>query len=161
MFMIPANEFFYKKAHTMDPRDGAKFATTYYKQTLEERQKLCNHARNILRDINYLLKHYEAEVEEWLKSPLKGHIKKDTKRNYTVEGVLEDFVGEMNGKMKNGLPKDFAQAPITRWNKVFAECDRCQIVMTEGERPKNNINNLIEVDSAGHNPFVQFYKEDK
>lgn len=159
--MIPANEFFYKTAHTMDPRDGVKYATTYYKQTLEERQKLCNHARNILRDINYLLKHYEAEVEEWLKSPLKKHKKKTAKGTYTVEGVLEDLVSEMNGKMKNGLPKDFAHAPINRWNKIFEGCERCQIVMTRGERPKTNIMDLIEVDSAGHNPFVQFYVGDK
>jgi|DEB0MinimDraft_10_1074344.scaffolds.fasta_scaffold09285_4 hypothetical protein len=141
--MIPANEFFYKTAHTMKPRDGAKFATTYYKQTLEERKRLAKYIKEILNDLQYLLQHHEAEVMQWLDKTMKGHRKKNGKGNYTNAGVINDMNDEQKKMQKNGLPGDFAQAPIDRWNKIFKGCDRCQIIMTEGERPTNNLESLI------------------
>lgn len=131
---------YYNTTHEMDPRPGVSYKTTYYKQSLDDRMKTAKHIKGVLRDVDSLPM---SEIEQWLHSPIKGHKKKTTgKGNYTVLDVLKDALAEANGKQKNGLPKDFAKAPIDRWNKVFEDLESCTIEMTPADE-KSEYNNLF------------------
>jgi hypothetical protein len=37
--------------------------------------------------------------------------------------MFEDIIGECRGAKRDGTPKDFARAPIDRWNKLFYDTD--------------------------------------
>ena len=134
------SEFYYKSKKTMQPRDGKAYSTTYYQQSLDERKRLQNHIRQTINDIATLP---GDAVDEWLGQGLKGHNKKEKRGKYTVGDILRDMNEEQKKMQKNGLPGDFAQAPIDRWNKVFKGCPSRTIVMVEGERDKNKFDDLF------------------
>lgn len=115
--------FYYQKTHEMTAREGNKFATTYYKQTLEQRKQLTNHIRKCTKEIiDYLDQH--PEYMDWHTDvPLKGFPKTQGQKNRTTWEIITDIVTEANGKKRDGLPKDYAMAPIERWNKLFKDSD--------------------------------------
>lgn len=114
-----AKTIYYQKTHEMTARTGVKYATTYYKQTLEQRKQLTRHIRDCSREIaDYLDQH--PEYLEWhLTQPLKGFPKTGGQPNRTTWEIITDIVGEAQGTKRDGTPKDYAQAPIERWNKLF------------------------------------------
>jgi hypothetical protein len=118
-----AKTFYYQKTHEMTAREGNKFATTYYKQTLEQRQQLTKHIRRCSKEIlDYLDNH--PEYIDWHKTvPLKGFPKTGGQKNRTTWEIIEDIVMEANGKKRDGMPKDYAMAPIERWNKLFRDTE--------------------------------------
>lgn len=119
-------EQYYVSTHTMAPRPGKKYSTTYYKQTLDQRNRLVKHFRNACVEIANAADVY-AEVGRWLKTPLKefkrdGKATKDQSKYKTPEELMLDILGECSGTKADGVtPKDFAKAPIDRWNKLFAD----------------------------------------
>jgi hypothetical protein len=78
-----AKTFYYQSTQSMEPRPGTAFATTYYKQNLDQRKQLTKHIFKCSREI----------------------------------------VGALDQVKKNGDPKDYAQAPIERWNKLFHDTE--------------------------------------
>lgn len=114
----------YEKMEKMLPREGVTYSTTYVKQTARQRHQLCEHIRTVLLEIQQFIDSCE-DPEDWLcwmETPLRG-FKKTAGTNRTMIEILTDMVAEANGKKKNGDAKDFALAPIERWNKLFKDTD--------------------------------------
>ncbi|CAB5223871.1 hypothetical protein UFOVP389_19 [uncultured Caudovirales phage] len=115
-----AKTFYYQNTHSMEARPGTNYATTYYKQTLEQRKQLSKHIFRCSREVVEALDR-DPDLMQWATThPLKGFPKTAKQPNRTVWEILEDIVGESKGVKKNGDPKDYAAAPIERWNKLFA-----------------------------------------
>ena len=131
------SEFYYDRIKTMSPRDGNRFSTNYYIQSLDERKRVQKHIFRTIQDIKTLP---EDAVSVWIESPLKGHNKTQGKGKYSVFDVISQMDREAKKMKKDGLPGDFPQAPIDRWNKVFKGCPERTIVMVQGSRSKNAFN---------------------
>ena len=108
----------YQKFNKMEPRDGVKYSTTYVKQTLDQRKELTKHIKSVINEIAEVIE-TDPDLLDFVRTPLKG-FKTSNGINRTTTDILTDMVNEAKGKQKNGLPKDFALAPIERWNKLFA-----------------------------------------
>ena len=135
----------YQKSVRMEPRDGQKYATTYYKQTLTQRQDLVKFLTDCAREIVEYLD-TDADMMAWAQSKgIKG-FPKTTGGNRTVWEIVEDIIGEARGKTRQGLPKDFAQAPIDRWNKLFAGTEyEFAMVQTFGSE-STTFDNIMEIE---------------
>ena len=131
------SEFYYTTTKEMAPRDGKSYSTTYYQQSLDERKRVQKHINRTIQDIKTLP---EDAVSGWVGTNLKKHNKRESKGKYSVFDVIRDMDREAKKTQKNGLPGDFAQAPITRWNKVFEGCPERTIVMVQGSRSRNAFN---------------------
>lgn len=144
--------FPYVKTHEMKPREGNKFATTYYKQTVDERNKQAKWLTERIRTFVELVDANE-DLAEAVHLPLKG-FPKTRGKNRSLWEIVEDMAGEIQGKKRDGMPKDFAQAPIERWNKFFDELDGWGFDMEQRSPfdPKpntfNEIFNFATVQSA-------------
>jgi hypothetical protein len=133
----------YQKMTQMEPRDGVQYATTYVKQTLEQRKELCQHIRQVITEISQAVEQ-DTSLNDFILVPLKG-FKTTQGKNRSLADLLTDMAIEARGKQRNGLPKDFALAPIERWNKVFAGTAYAVVlVQTYGARA-NNFNDLMEL----------------
>ena len=126
----------------MEPRDGVKYSTTYVKQTLEQRKELCKHIRQVVVEISDAVEG-DTELLDFIRTPLKG-FKTTAGQNRTTTDVLTDMINEAKGKQKNGLPKDFALAPIERWNKLFEGTDY-SLDLIQTYTTKNNFNEILEI----------------
>ncbi len=115
--------FYYQKTHQMEARDGNRFATVYYQQTLEQRQQLTKHIRRCSREILDYLDQHPEEMAWHTETPLRGFPKTRGQKNRTTWEIVTDIIGEAQGRKKTGLPKDYAAAPIDRWNKLFEGTD--------------------------------------
>ena len=111
----------YKDIHKMEPREGLKYSTTYIKQTLDQRDTLVKHIRTVLEEISDAIEGNE-DLEEFIRQPLPG-FPRINNSNRSLTDIISDMIQECTGKRQNGLPKDFALAPIERWNKVFGDTD--------------------------------------
>jgi len=110
-------KIYYQKTVTMQPRDGVKYATTYVKQTAKQRQQLTDHLVRCTRLINTWI-NTEQGWSTAMDRPLKGF--PTTKgSNRTPMTVIVDILNEAQGRQRNGTLKDYALAPIERWNKLF------------------------------------------
>lgn len=107
----------YQKLIKMDPREGVKYSTTYVKQTLDQRNELCKHIKKVVVEIADAIEGDDALLD-FIRTPLKG-FKTSTSQNRCITDILSEMVNEAKGKQRNGFPKDFALAPIERWNKLF------------------------------------------
>lgn len=118
-----AKTFYYQKTHEMTARDGVRYATVYYKQSLEQRKQLTQHIYKCSKEIiDYLDQH--PEYMDWHKTkPLKGFPKTGGQKNRTTWEIIEDLAIEAQGRKRDGLPKDYAAAPIDRWNKLFKDTE--------------------------------------
>ena len=99
----------------MPPRPGVEYSTVYIQQTSTQRQELVIHIR---RCVEELLAVVEGDPvwEHLVKQRLKGF-----NRYRTIITIITDLVNEANGKRADGRPKDFARAPIDRWNRLFKD----------------------------------------
>lgn len=118
-------EGYYLSTHVMPPRPGKKYSTTYYKQTQEQRRALVRHFRQAATEIANAAD-VEPEVVSWLKTPDKsfkrdGQARRGQSKYKTPEELMTDILAECSGTKRDGTPKDFAKAPIDRWNKLFAD----------------------------------------
>jgi hypothetical protein len=141
-----AHKFYYQRAVKMAPREGVQYATTYYKQTLKQRQDLTHHIRYCLKEmIDYL----EANPKElaWAQTTRLKGFPKTKGGNRTMWEIILDMVGEAQGMTRQGLPKDYAQAPIERWNKLFAGTDY-EFEMREGSPAGDLFNQVFEINNA-------------
>ena len=114
-----AKTIYYDSIEQMQPREGVKYATRYLKQQPKHRTELFRHVRDVAVQVeDYLEDH--PEYREWHEhKPLKGFPKTQGQKNRTTIEIIEDMLIEATGKKKNKEPKDFAMAPIERWNKLF------------------------------------------
>ena len=132
----------YQKKHTMEPRDGVKYSTTYLKQTLQQRSELTKHVKQCIGELAEELER-NPEWLDFVRTPLKG-FKTTTGHNHTITDILTDMVNEAKGRQRNGNPKDYAMAPIERWNKLFEGTDyEIDLVQTFSSH-SNNFSDLME-----------------
>ena len=145
-----AKKIGYLETHQMEAREGVRYATTYYKQTLAQRKELVNHVHMVLQEIAEALKTM-PEYDAWLFEPQKMYPKtgQGRRREYrSIMEMFEDMMGECRGAKRDGTPKDFAQAPIERWNKLFYETDYA-IDMTHTSNTKlTTFSNIFEVKNV-------------
>jgi hypothetical protein len=111
----------YQKKQTMEPRDGVNYATTYVKQTLDQRRDLVKHIKMVVTEISYVCD-ANPDWNIFVNQPLRG-FRTTQGVNRSTRDILSDMCNEARGKTKKGLPKDFAMAPIERWNKLFEGTD--------------------------------------
>lgn len=132
----------YQKFTKMTPRDGISYSTTYVKQTLEQRKELCRHIKTVLEEIAYACDG-DDDLFDFMRTPLKG-FKTTTGQNRSPMDIISDMVNEAKGRQKSGVPKDFALAPIERWNKFFDDTDYAIVLVQTHSPNANNFHNLIE-----------------
>ena len=134
----------YQKLAKMEPREGVAYATTYVKQTLEQRNQLTKHVRRAVSEIADALEG-DDDMLDWIRTPLKGY-KTTHGTNRSALDIITDMVNEAKGKTKHGLPKDYALAPIERWNKLFEGTDYA-VVLTQTFDPRpNQFNEIMELE---------------
>ena len=131
----------YQKTEKMLPRDGVNYSTTYLKQTLEQRTELCKHIKMCITEISAAVEQ-DPELLDFVRVPLKG-FKTTTGHNRSITDILTDMVNEAKGKQRNNLPKDFAMAPIERWNKLFKDTDY-EVELAQTFDRVNNFADLME-----------------
>lgn len=132
----------YQKMTHMQPRDGVRYATTYVKQTLDQRKELCNWIRQVITEIGHAVDQ-RSDLNDFILQPLKG-FKTTRGMNRSLTDLLADMANEAAGEQRNGLPKDFALAPIERWNRIFeGTAYAITLVQTHGA-PANTFNSLIQ-----------------
>lgn len=132
----------YQKMVKMAPRDGVKYSTTYVKQTPAQRMELMRHIRTCVTEIAQALEQ-QPSYGEFMTQPLKGFpTTRATNRN--MYDIITDMVNEGRGHQRDGTAKDFALAPIERWNKLFAGTPyEIALVQTYGSAV-NTFNDLME-----------------
>lgn len=126
----------YQKMQKMQPREGVKYSTTYLKQTLDQRRELVKHVHACIRELAQAIE-ADSQWDSFIDQPLKG-FPTTQGRNRSLTDILTDMNNEAQGKTRQGLPKDFALAPIERWNKLFEGTDyEIHLVQTYGATATN------------------------
>ena len=126
----------------MEPRPGQRFATEYYKMRREERNRLRDH---IVQSCTEMWRAWDRnpELEQYAHRPLKN-FKRVNQQNRSVYDIVTEQLEEATGTKRNGDPKDFALAPIERWNKLFVDTDfEIKMQLEYSARP-NNFHKLYE-----------------
>lgn len=126
----------YQKMVRMEPREGVNFATVYIKQNMEQRTELLNHIRMCVTEITELVEQDDYWLQ-FIQIPMRG-FKRLHGANRSTLDILNDMINEGTGKTKRGEPKDFALAPIERWNKLFKDTDyEIDLIQTFGAGSTN------------------------
>lgn len=141
-----AHKFYYQKSVRMDPREGVQYATTYYKQALQDRKLLTQHIRQCLQEMAAYLEANPQHLAWAENTRLKG-FPKTKGGNRTMWEIMTDMAQEAQGKTRQGMPKDYAQAPIERWNKLFADTEY-EFEMVEGSSKGELFSKMFEDSDA-------------
>jgi hypothetical protein len=102
----------------MEPRDGVAYHTTYYRQTADQRRQLTKHFVEVITEITEYLDqnpHYLDWAQDY---GLKG-FPKSTGGKRSLWDIMTDIAQEARGRKRDGQLKDYAKAPIDRWNRLF------------------------------------------
>jgi hypothetical protein len=132
----------YLATKQMTPREGQKFATEYYKMRREQRNRLRDH---IILCCQELLTAWDADEdqERYSHRPLTG-FKRLNEQNRSLYDIVTEQLEEALAVKRNGDPKDFAVAPIARWNKIFEDTDYEIIMQMEHSARPNTFHKLYE-----------------
>jgi hypothetical protein len=133
--------FYYHRIDQMEPREGQKFATRYLKQSPQHRTQLVRHIRDCSNEIIDYLEDHPEEMAWHTSTPLKGFPKTGGQKNRTTWELVTDLCQEAAGTKRDGTPKDFAMAPIERWNKLFDGTD--YEIFLEEHNPSKKFNQLF------------------
>jgi hypothetical protein len=128
---------YYKEEKKMDPRDGNKFSTIYYKQDSSEKQKLDGHIQKVWRECTHAT---DESIKHWLDKPMKEH--RHRRKNGTYYTRMDAVVDAHRHSVIKG--HDMTDSIMTRFNHAFEDQPNTQIVMEKGVRPPNNIDDLIQ-----------------
>jgi hypothetical protein len=108
---------FYKDLFKMPPKEGLSYSTTYVQQTRAQRDELCSHIKRCVEDLAYAIEGDEA-WQHLATQRLRGF-----NRHRTIYTIISDILTEASGRKRDGSLKDFALAPIERWNRLFKNTD--------------------------------------
>jgi hypothetical protein len=111
----------YERMVRMEPREGLNYSTVYIKQTPAQRLVLSKHIERCCRDIIQVVT-LNTEWKTWIETPLKG-FKTTAGQNRSCLDIITDLFDESRGLRRNGELKDYALAPIERWNRLFKDTD--------------------------------------
>jgi hypothetical protein len=101
----------------MPPREGLTYSTTYVQQTRQQRAELCSHIKSCVEELARAIEG-DKVWEHLAQQRLRGF-----NRSRTIYTIISDILTEAGGKKKDGSLKDFAKAPIDRWNRLFYDTD--------------------------------------
>lgn len=133
----------YQKMIRMEPREGNSYATVYIKQTQEQRMELIRHIRMCINEIASVIEQDDTWLH-YIEIPQKG-FRKTTGSNRSIKEIMTDMINEARGHTRRGDPKDFALAPIERWNKLFRGTHyEIELVQTYSSRG-NNFDSIMEI----------------
>jgi hypothetical protein len=131
----------YQRIEIMEPREGVSYSTKYLKQSLEQRMELTRHVKQAASELLHEIERMPDPAT--INTPLKG-FKTTTGKNRSAMDILVDMLTEARGKKRDGKPKDYALAPIERWNKLFKGTDyEINLVQADGMK-SNNFNDLMD-----------------
>lgn len=134
----------YQKMVRMEPRPGVKYATVYIKQTPQQRQELVNHIRLTLDDLSHIMETY-TDINDYVMEVPQRDFKRSDGTCRSIIDIILDMVNEATGRRRDGNLKDFALAPIERWNKLFRGTPR-EIILVQAHGPRaNTFNNIMEI----------------
>ena len=106
-------KFIYREIKHMTPRDGAKYATDYYKQDPKNYDELQTHIRRVITEIT---DHATATRSLGdLEQPLKGFPRTGGRPNYSALDIMYDMYQQFE------LGRDLPSGILGRWNRLFAE----------------------------------------
>lgn len=111
----------YQKMVRMEPREGVNYSTVYVKQTAAQRLVLTKHIEQVCKDIALAVT-LNTDLKTWIEQPLKGY-KTTAGKNRSCLDIITDLLSESRGFKRNGELKDYALAPIERWNRLFHHTD--------------------------------------
>lgn len=128
-------KFVYKTTLTLEPRPGTNYATTYYKMTDQERQRMIEWLGRIAQDI-IAITDDSYDWAAWMSNPLKKFRKSRRGEYYTPMELITDMLGQLiEGR-------DIPEAMIGRWNRLCGGTDWA-ISMTDQARPDAPLNRLV------------------
>lgn len=134
----------YQKMVRMEPRAGVRYATVYIKQLPKQRQELVNHIRSTLDDLSYIMELY-SDINDYVMEVPQADFKRSDGTYRSIIDIILDMVNEASGRRRDGKLKDFALAPIERWNKLFKGTPR-EVILVQAMGPRaNNFNNIMEI----------------
>ena len=107
----------YRELFKMPPREGVAYSTTSVKQTRAQRDELCRHIKSCVEDLAQAIEG-DPVWEQLAQQRLRGF-----NRPRTIYTIISDLLTEAQGRKKDGSLKDFAKAPIDRWNRLFKDTD--------------------------------------
>ena len=113
--------FHYITVKTMEPRPGTKYSTKYFKMRRPDRNLLRDHVIQCCRE---LLSAWDtnSESEREAHMPLSG-FKRLNQANRSLYEIVVELLQEATASKRDGSPKDFAVAPIDRWNRMFMQTE--------------------------------------
>jgi hypothetical protein len=119
-----AREFGYTSRKEMEPRPGVRYATTYYKQSLQEYTRLRQHIYQVAAEIMAICDS-DASYQLWATTPMKSFKKSVRGQYYTPMEIVTDMVEQLTKQ------KDIPSGMLGRWNKLFADT-KWDIYLTSG-----------------------------
>lgn len=108
--------FRYTKTVEMAPKEGQKFATTYYKQKPEEAVKTKEFIALVGREIVEACER-NPELQEFCQQPLRGFPRLNNQPNYTIEDIICDMIAQMDSG------KDLPSGMFGRWGRLFKDTE--------------------------------------
>jgi len=128
---------FFNEIKALEPRPGVTYATEYLIQHRKDRVKLKQHVGKLLEQLAILQQSNPSIIDE-LQKPDTRFRKSRKGEYYTQWEIIEDMYKESIGRKKDGTPKDFAMAPIGRWNRLFKGTDTEIILDSVDNRSQYN-----------------------
>jgi hypothetical protein len=104
--------FRYKKSIDMPPKEGVKFATTYYRQSDEQYDLIKQHIIMVASEIMDFVDQ-NPEWDEFVTQPLKGFPRLNGKPNYSINQILSDMLEQTKSN------KDLPSGMLGRWSRLF------------------------------------------
>jgi hypothetical protein len=133
-------KFGYTSKRKMDPINGRKFSTEYFKQSPRERSRTQKHIDRCLQELGNLAL-ADSESMAAITAPLPNFKRKETNGYYSAL----DIIGDMSNQMASG--KDIPSGMLGRWNRLFAGTGNSIDMVPERDLPPpTNYNNLFGDD---------------
>jgi hypothetical protein len=81
-----------------------------------------------------------------MNEPLRDFKKSKKGEYYSAWEIVEDMYKEATGRKRDGTPKNYAMAPIGRWNRLFKDTTR--EIQLELEENRTQFKEVFENDGA-------------
>lgn len=128
-------KFKYKSIKKMIPKDGVKYSTSYYKQSVPEYGRVDEHIRSVMEQVVKAAD--KNDLLEELNTPLPGFPRTSKKPNYSAMDIMQDMLDQINHQ------KDIPSGMLGRWNRLFQDNDEFTIDMEEDIPQPNPVFNKL------------------
>lgn len=119
----------------MQPREGVKYATDYYKQSPKEYTRVDQHVRSVMEQV--IRAADAANMLSELEQPMKGFPRTSRRPNYSAMDVMNDMLDQLNHE------RDIPSGMLGRWNRLFEDNTDFTIDMEEEHQPNPIFNKVF------------------